>query len=101
MFFYNIPNNVKIVGKNTIFLCPCQGCLKTTLIIFVASPFFDYGREVFRQFRLKQDILARNGMFETQRLGVQSLTWHKVETVTDELLVFGKGGAFENAIAAV
>ena len=44
---------------------------------------------------------VRGGMFETQNYSMQSLSWHKLETIGYKLFIFGKSSSFQNLAAAV
>lgn len=54
----------------------------------IAAPFVEDSLEVGGQFRFKKRELAGGGMHETQRLGMQGLSRHQCETITDKLLIF-------------
>ena len=67
----------------------------------VGVPFFEQRAEIVGQFALEIDSLVRHGVYEAQRLRMQSMAGHYCEAVFDELLVFREGRSLEDAVAAV
>ena len=67
----------------------------------IVAPFFKNLGEVGGHIGVEEQVFSGDGMDEAERLGVEGLAGQDLEAVVNELFVFGKGGSFEDFVAAV
>ena len=65
------------------------------------SEFFNKIYHILGKFTLHEDIFSCAGMDKSEGLGVKCLSWENLETVVDELFVFGVEDPFEDAVSPI